>query len=41
VARENEPWDDRRNARQVGIEWHFTTEDARIKLNHLYPKTEG
>jgi hypothetical protein len=32
------PWSARRNARQVGVEWHFTTEDARIKLRHLYPK---
>jgi hypothetical protein len=38
VAREAEAWDERRNARQVGIEWQFTTEDARIKLRHLYPK---
>lgn len=32
------PWSDRRNTRQVGVEWHFTTEDARIKLKYLYPK---
>jgi len=38
VARESAAWDARRNARQVGIEWQFTTEDARIKLKHLYPK---
>jgi hypothetical protein len=38
VARESTAWDERRNARQVGIEWQFTTEDARIKLRHLYPK---
>jgi hypothetical protein len=40
VAHEAEAWDERRNARQVGIEWHFTTEDARIKLKHLYPKVK-
>jgi hypothetical protein len=28
----------RRNAKQVGVDWHFTTEDARTKLKHLYPK---
>lgn len=38
VAREAEAWDERRNARQVEIEWQFTTEDARIKLRHIYPK---
>jgi DDE superfamily endonuclease len=38
VTAEAEAWRARRNARQVGIEWHFTTEDARIKLRHLYPK---
>jgi DDE superfamily endonuclease len=38
VAEEAGAWRDRRNAKQVGVEWHFTTEDARIKLRHLYPK---
>jgi hypothetical protein len=38
VERQSEAWDERRNARQVGIEWRFTTEDARTKLRHLYPK---
>jgi hypothetical protein len=38
VAREARAWDERRNTRQVGVEWQFTTEDARIKLKHLYPK---
>ncbi len=37
VASESTAWDERRNARQVGIEWQFTTEDARIKVRHLYP----
>jgi hypothetical protein len=40
VAREAAAWDERRNARQVGIEWQFTTEDARIKLKHIYPKVK-
>jgi hypothetical protein len=26
-----------RNERGVGVNWQFTTEDARIKLKHLYP----
>jgi hypothetical protein len=28
----------RRNRKQVGVDWQFTTEDARIKLKHLHPK---
>lgn len=31
-------WRDRRNAGGARIDWQFTTADARIKLNHLYPK---
>lgn len=30
-------WSMRRNSLQKGVSWHFTTEDARIKLKHLYP----
>lgn len=30
-------WVDHRNSKQVGIDWRFTTEDARIKLKRLYP----
>ena len=26
-----------RNNKQCGVEWHFTTSDARTKLKHLYP----
>lgn len=31
-------WASRRNASQTGIAWQFTTADARIKLEYLYPK---
>ena len=31
------PWCQDRNNKQRGIDWQFTTEDARIKLRHLYP----
>jgi hypothetical protein len=24
-----------------GVNWRFTTEDARIKLKHLYPAIQG
>ena len=30
-------WQTKRNERAVGINWRFTTADARIKLKHLYP----
>lgn len=32
-------WQDGRNAAHVGINWQFTTDDSRIKLRRLYPKT--
>lgn len=31
-------WYTRRNTKQKGVDWHFTTDDARLKLKHLYPK---
>ena len=30
-------WETRRNGEQKGVDWHFTTVDARIKLKRLYP----
>ena len=30
-------WKSRRNADQNGVDWHFTTADARFKLKRLYP----
>jgi hypothetical protein len=30
-------WEARRNTRQATVHWRFTTDDARIKLHHLYP----
>ena len=34
---ELEKWHCDRNSRQKGVDWQFTTDDARIKLKHLYP----
>jgi len=31
------PWERSRNERHVGINWRFTTADARTKLKRLYP----
>ena len=33
-------WEADRNAMQATVDWRFTTEDARIKLKHLYPVIE-
>ena len=30
-------WHAERNASQKGVNWQFTTSDARVKLKHLYP----
>lgn len=30
-----------RNAKQVKIDWHFTTADARVKLKRLYPSIQS
>lgn len=41
IAQEVAAWQDRRNQHARIIHWRFTTEDARIKLKHLYPKTQA
>jgi hypothetical protein len=38
MARETAAWQTRRNYQQAAIDWRFTPEDARIKLETLYPK---
>jgi len=40
LQREAEAWQQRRNQKAVTVDWRFTTEDARIKLKHLYPSIE-
>ena len=37
LAREAAAWELSRNTGQKGVEWRFTTKDARIKLKNLYP----
>jgi hypothetical protein len=32
-------WTDAAIGAALGVNWRFTTEDARIKLQHLYPTT--
>jgi hypothetical protein len=38
VCDEARTWATDRNQRQVGVDWQFTTADARTKLKRLYPK---
>jgi hypothetical protein len=33
-------WEERRNLAASTIDWRFTTQDARIKLKHLYPSLQ-
>jgi hypothetical protein len=33
-------WSADRNRHQVGADWQFRTQDARIKLKRLYPPNE-
>jgi transposase len=32
-------WEAERNQTSTNVDWRFTTDDARIKLKHLYPST--
>ncbi len=34
-------WEGERNDQQVGIDWQFTTADARTKLRRLYPQIQA
>jgi hypothetical protein len=38
VQAEAAAWAARRNQKQIGVDWQFTTANARIKLKRLYPK---
>jgi hypothetical protein len=38
MRKEVAAWEQDRNNRAAAINWRFTTDDARIKLKHLYPK---
>jgi len=37
LRRQTQAWTRQRNAKQKGVDWQFTTDDARIKLKRLYP----
>ncbi len=38
LSKETKAWEKKRNSTQKGINWRFSTNDARIKLKFLYPK---
>ena len=40
LASECAAWEQERNRDQKGVDWRFTTQDARIKLKRLYPQNE-
>jgi hypothetical protein len=40
LVNEVDAWQTERNDRAVGVQWRFTTADARIKLRRLYPAIE-
>lgn len=37
---EAKTWEQERNAGQKSVDWHFTTDDARIRLKRLYPQIQ-
>jgi len=41
LRNETKAWEKRRNGLQKGVDWRFTTNDARIRLKRLYPKTQS
>ena len=41
LLKELEPWSEGRNDRGIGVNWRFTTDDARIKLKRLYPAIQN
>ena len=38
LAHEVAAWESDRNANATAVNWHFTADDARIKLRRLYPE---
>jgi len=40
LRKETKAWEKRRNGLQKGVDWRFTTNDARIRLKRLYPQIQ-
>jgi hypothetical protein len=34
-------WEEQRNAQSIKVHWRFTTADARIRLQRLYPSIKN
>jgi hypothetical protein len=41
LREETKQWEQKRNAAQKGVDWQFSTHDARIKLIRLYPQMQS
>jgi DDE superfamily endonuclease len=41
LTKETQQWEQRRNESQKGVDWQFSTLDARIKLKRLYPQIQS
>lgn len=41
IVSEVKAWQNSRNNKDAKINWHFSTDDARIKLHRLYPSIDG
>ncbi len=41
LSRECAAWEADRNRKQTGVDWYFTTADARTKLKRLYPRIQA
>jgi DDE superfamily endonuclease len=41
LTEETKQWEQRRNESQKGVDWQFSTQEARIKLKRLYPQTQS
>ena len=41
LRQETKAWQKNRNLKQKGVDWQFTTQDARIKLKRLYPQIQS
>jgi hypothetical protein len=41
MQQEIKAWEQERNTQQKGVDWRFTTEDARVRLKRLYPQYQS
>jgi len=41
LRRQTQAWSRQRNPKQKGVDWQFTTHNARIKLKRLYPDIQS